>query len=343
MPFRVPQHLRMEHGGCYFLGCHLGRVFRLFLLRHGDLMKEIRSAVDLLSVISRYGTDDQCREYIAQLRWPDGVKCPECKSDKISYVKARHVYDCDSCRYQFSALVGTSFHDTHLPLTKWFYATYIMCESRKGVSANQLKRMLRVSYKTAWYLCHRIRHAMVEAQPMPKLGGTVEIDETYVGGKKIGYGVYAGKKAKEVVIGIRQRGGTLRFFHAEDAKSGTLARYIRENIDTDVEVMVTDEFSAYPDAMRRTGMLAKHKTIQHKRRHYVNGDIHTNTVESAFSLLKRGIIGSWHRVSAKHLAAYLDEMTWRFNNRKNPFLFRDTVLKLITSGNLEYKNLTKAA
>jgi transposase-like protein len=334
----------MEHdAGCFF-GSHFSCVFRCLLFRHGDPMKEIRSAVDLLSVISRYGTDDQCREYIASLRWPDGVKCPECKSEKLSRVKARHIYDCDSCRYQFSALVGTSFHDTHLPLTKWFYATYIMCESRKGVSANQLKRMLRVSYKTAWYLCHRIRHAMVEAQPMPKLGGTVEIDETYVGGRIRGRGVQAGRDNKECVIGIRQRGGALRFFHAEDAKSGTLARYIRENISTDVEVMVTDEFSSYPYAMDKAGMSrTKHKTIEHKRRHYVNGDIHTNTVESAFSLLKRGIIGSWHRVSAKHLAAYLDEMTWRFNNRKNPFLFRDTMLKLIHSENLEYKELTKAA
>ncbi len=107
--------------------------------------------------------------------------------------------------------------------------------------------------------------------------------------------------------------------------------------------MVTDEFSSYPFAMHKAGMPAdKHKTIEHRRRHYVNGDIHANTVESAFSLLKRGIIGSWHRVSAKHLAAYLDEMTWRFNNRKNPFLFRDTMLKLIRSENLEYKELTAA-
>jgi transposase-like protein len=185
---------------------------------------------------------------------------------------------------------------------------------------------------------------MAEDVPAEKLDGTVEVDETYVGGKKIGWGVYAGKKAKEVVIGIRQRGGDLRFFHAQDAKSGTLAKYIKENVSGDVDVIMTDEFAAYPWALRTAGVHeSKHKTVTPRAKQYVNGDIHTNTVESAFSLLKRGIMGTWHRVSAKHLPAYLDEMTWRFNNRKNPFLFRDTMLKLIHSENLEYKELTKAA
>jgi transposase-like protein len=145
VPFRVFQHLRMEHGLPNILGCHVDCSFlRLRFLRHGDPM---RSQVDLLSVIHRYGTDDQCRAYLTELRWPDGIACPECRSVKISKLTKRDVYDCDSCRYQFSTLAGTIFHDTHLPLTKWFFAVYIMCESRKGVSANQLKRMLRVSYK----------------------------------------------------------------------------------------------------------------------------------------------------------------------------------------------------
>ena len=206
-------------------------------------MKQVRSAVDLLSVVNRYGTDDQCREYLTQLRWPDGVECPKCQSDKISRIKLRNQYDCDSCRYQFSVMSGTMFHDTHLALTKWFFATYIICESRKGVSANQLKRMLRVSYETAWYLCHRIRAAMKAVQPCEKLGGTVEVDETYVGGHKRTYRKAGfGDSNKEVVIGIRQRGGDLRFFHAEDAKSGTLARYIRENVSDDVDVIITDEY-----------------------------------------------------------------------------------------------------
>jgi transposase-like protein len=303
-------------------------------------------AIDLTELISRYGDDQKCRTYLEHLRWKDGIRCPKCNSEKVSSILKRDQHNCDSesCGYQFSVTAGTIFHDTHLPLTKWFLATYLLCQSRKGMSANQLKRMLGVNYRTAWYLCHRIRHAMAQVPPLEKLDGTVEMDETYVGGKQLGRGVYYGKKQKEVVIGIRQRGGDLRFFHAEDAKSGTLAKYIKENVSSDVDVIMTDEYVPYEFAMDRAGVSRdKHKQIKHKNRVYVDGDIYTNNVESAFSLLKRGIVGTWHRISAKHLQAYLDEMTWRFDNRKNPFLFRDTMLKLINSENLEYKELTQAA
>jgi len=298
----------------------------------------MKSQMDMGKMMVEFDTESECRTYMEELRWPDGIECPRCKGKTISRIKARDQFDCDSCRYQFSVMSGTIFHDSHLPLPKWFVATFLLCEARKGFSANQMKRTIGVSYKTAWYLCHRIRAAMKDADN-PLMDGTVEMDETYVGGKQKGKGVWYGKKQKQVVIGIRERGGDLRLFHAKDAKAKTLAKYISENISGDVDVIVTDEFSSYPDAMRQTGMREKHQTIEHKNRVYVNGTIHTNTVESAFSLLKRGIIGSWHRVSAKHLPAYLDEMTFRFNNRKNPFLFRDTMLKLITSCNLEYKNL----
>jgi transposase-like protein len=301
-------------------------------------------AIDLCELIERFGDDQKCRNYLERLRWPEGVLCPKCQGKRISSILKRDQYNCDneSCGYQFSVTAGTVFHDTHLPLTKWFLATFILCQSRKGVSANQLKRMLGINYRTAWYLCHRIRHA-VEQVSTPKLDGTVEVDETYVGGKKIGWGVYAGKKAKEVVIGIRERGGNLRFFHAEDSKSGTLAKYIKENISGNVSVIVTDDFVSYPYAMQKAGMpQGKHVSVNHSAKEYVRGDFHTNSVESAFSLLKRGIMGTWHKVSAKHLAAYLDEMTWRFDNRKNPYLFRDTMLRLIQSENLEYKQLVAA-
>jgi transposase-like protein len=304
-------------------------------------------AIDLVELIGRYGDDQKCRTYLEHLRWPQGIRCPKCGGDKISSILKRDQHNCDSesCGYQFSVTAGTIFHDTHLSLTKWFLATFILCQSRKGVSANQIKRMLGINYRTAWYLCHRIRHA-VEQATEPKLSGTVEMDETYVGGRqRCGTrGWNTADSNKEVVIGIRQRGGDLRFFHAEDAKSGTLSKYIKENVGKDVEVMMTDEYPAYPKAMIGAGIKGgQHKTIRHRDRVYVDGDIHTNTVESAFSLLKRGIMGTWHRVSAKHLPAYLDEMTWRFNNRKNPFLFRDTMLRLIKSENLEYKTLTRAA
>ena len=179
----------------------------------------------------------------------------------------------------------------------------------------------------------------------PKLGGTIEVDETFVGGIQRGHQHKAGHPEckKEVVIGIRQRGGELRFFHAADVKSGTLAKYIKENVSQDVDVIMTDEFPSYPKALRQAGVLGEHKTIRHKDGIYVDGDIYTNTVESAFSLLKRGIVGTWHRISAKHLAAYLDEMRFRFNNRSNPYLFRDTLMKLIEAPVLEYKKLTAAA
>ena len=133
---------------------------------------------------------------------------------------------------------------------------------------------------------------------------------------------------KEIVIGIRQRGGELRSFHAEDVKSDTLAKYIKENIAHDVDVIMTDDFGGYPSAIAKAGVLCEHKTIKHKDGIYAIGDVYTNTAESAFSLLKRGIVGTWHRVSAKHLQAYLDEMSFRFDNRNNPYLFRDTLRKM---------------
>jgi transposase-like protein len=148
----------------------------------------------------------------------------------------------------------------------------------------------------------------------------------------------ATRPEKQVVIGIRQRNGDLRLIHAEDAKSATVREIIKANIGSHVEVIVTDESAIYPWALDKM-QKNLHKTINHSRE-YAHGDVHTNTVESAFSLLKRGIVGTWHKVSAKHLPAYLDEMCFRFNNRKNPYLFRDTMLKLIDSPNLEYKHLT---
>jgi transposase-like protein len=305
----------------------------------------MKEAIDLCELMERYGDEQSCRNYLEHLRWRNGVRCPKCNGEKISSILKRDQYNCDteSCRYQFSVTADTMFHDTHLPLVKWFLATFLICQSRKGMSANQLKRMLRINYRTAWYLCHRIRDAMKAINPQP-LGGIVEVDETFVGGRQRGHQHKVGHPEckKQVVIGIRQRGGDLRFFHAEDVKSGTLAKYIKENISQDVDVIMTDEFGGYPSAIAKAGVLAEHKTVNHKSGVYVDGDVYTNTIESAFSLLKRGIVGTWHRISAKHLQAYLDEMCFRFDNRKNPYLFRDTLLKLLQSEHLEYKQLVAA-
>ena len=304
---------------------------------------DMAESVNVCSLIEQFGSEDRCRAYLEALRWPDEVACPRCDSKKISQIVKRNQFDCDECRYQFSVTAGTIFNDSHLPLWKWFLCVYLLCESRKEMSANQLKRTLGISYKTAWYLCHRVRAAMKHASPEP-LTGIVEVDETDVGGKVHGKGAQGrSSTSKEIVIGIKQRGGQLRFFHAADVKSGTLAKYIKENVSEDVHVVVTDDFPSYPKAMIEAGIHGKkHETIKHSEGVYVDGDITTNGIESAFSLLKRGIIGSWHKVSAKHLQAYLDEMTWRFDNRNNPYLFRDAMLKLIAADALEYKKLTAA-
>jgi transposase-like protein len=294
----------------------------------------------IIELHETFGTDDRCREILERLRWPEGITCPRCEHQGHSWLENYNRYECNACKYQFTVISGTVFQDTHLELTKWFVATYLLCESRKGMSANQIKRVIGGSYKTAWYLCHRIRAAMAQVD-QPMLSGVVEMDETYIGGKQTGKGVRYGKNQKEVVIGIRQRGGDLRFFHAADAKSGTLAKYIQENISTDVEVIMTDELTGYPSAMIEAGIHKRqHKTVNHKAKEYVRGDVYTNTVESAFSLLKRGIVGTWHKISAKHLQAYLNEMTFRFDRRKNSDLFIDTLRHMITAPVLGFEKLT---
>jgi transposase-like protein len=298
---------------------------------HGEPMNTPN--INLAQLTEQFGSDAKCRKALEQLRWKDGAKCPRCQSEATA-IANRFQYDCDACHYQFSVTAGTIFHDSHLSLWKWFMTTALLCEAKKGISACQIQRTIGVSYKTAWYLCHRIRKAMQEVAPEP-LGGTVEIDETYVGGKKRRWRPRSDKK---VVIGIRQRNGDLRLIHARDAKSNTVRQIIEANLGSHVEVIMTDESAIYPFALNKM-QSAKHRTINHTRQ-YAHGDVHTNTVESAFSLLKRGIVGTWHKVDAKHLPAYLDEMCFRFNNRKNPYLFRDTIIKLIASPNLEYKELT---
>jgi len=289
--------------------------------------------INLAQLTEMFGTDAKCRKALEQLRWKNGPECPRCSS-KATPVANRDTFDCDECHYQFSVTAGTIFHDSHLSLWKWFMVTALLCEAKKGISACQIQRTVGMSYKTAWYLCHRIRKAMQESTAEP-LGGTVEIDETYVGGKKRRW---RPKSVKQVVIGIRQRNGDLRLIRAKDAKSETVREIINANLGSHVEVIVTDESAIYPWALNKM-QTVKHRTINHTRQ-YAHGDVHTNTVESAFSLLKRGIVGTWHKVDAKHLPAYLDEMCFRFNNRKNPYLFRDTIIKLIASPNLEYKELT---
>jgi len=309
--------------------------------------------MNLLDIYKGLNTEDKCLAFLEGMRWPSGVKCLSCESLRITRITAkgktnkktgktspdRKLYQCNDCRFQFTATTGTVYHDTHLPLGKWFLAIALITESRKGISANQLARALGVQYRTAWYLAHRIRKAMVEANP-PKLTGTVEIDETYIGGKQRGY--KGMKKSKDVVMGIRERGGDLRLFQIAAPTSEALAEHIMANVSPDVNKVMTDEYVAYPAAFIASGIKGgKHSTIRHKDKIYVVGDVHTNTIESAFSLFKRGVTGAFHKISLKHMQRYLDEFSFRFNNRKAADLFGMTVARLAAVGNMPYAKLVE--
>ena len=292
--------------------------------------------IDLLTMMGRFHSDERCREYLETLRWPKGVRYPRCDGEKISRIQKRGQFDCDSCRYQFSVTAGTIFHDSHLPLPKWFAAVYLMCESRKGVSANQLKRVLKVAYKTAWYLCHRIRAALKDADTEP-LTGTVEADETYIGGRIKGKGRGFRGENKTMVLGAIERGGNIRLVvEGRRRTKKVLHRFIEKHTDPETERIFTDEWSGYQGIEDED---TEHETVNHSADEWVRGDVHTNTIEGAFSLFKRSIVGAYHQVSAKHLPAYLDEFEFRFDNRNNPYLFRDTLLRLIESDSLPYKDL----
>jgi transposase-like protein len=295
--------------------------------------------LDLPTMIERYGTEDKCREFLEELRWPDGVECPRCGTPDAVRVKDRPQWRCKSCDYRFSVTVGTVFADSHLPLWKWFLASYLVIESKKGISAKQLQRTLGVTYKTAWYLGHRIRSAMEEGSPV-KLSGIVEVDETYVGGKRRrGQGSKGGPgrgTKKAMVLGAVERGGDIRLSVGDRPDKATLHAFIREHVADDAEAIHTDAWQAYGgigDADTR------HEFVSHNQREWIRGIVHTNTVEGVWSLLKRSIIGSYHQLSAKHLPAYLDEISFRFNNRDNPYLFRDTLLRLLDGETLPLEEL----
>src|SRR3990167_5507970 len=290
--------------------------------------------MDMMKLIELFPDEDTCRYVLEKLRFPSGVACTRCGSLHIRRNYTRDVYDCGSCGYQFTVISGTIFHDTHLPLRKWVVAVYLMTESRKGISANQMKRTLNVAYKTAWYLCHRIRVAMAEANPR-LLRGTVEVDETWIGGRQVGVG-HGNRDNKTMVLGAIQRGGDVRMKVGERATRKELHGFIRSTTHPDTEAIYTDDWPAYRgigDANTR------HETVNHSQKEWVRGNVHTNTMENVWSLLDRSIVGAFHHVSEKHLDRYLDELEWRFNNRENPYLFRDTLLKLLASENLPYQEL----
>jgi transposase-like protein len=225
-------------------------------------------------------------------------------------------------------------------LWKWFLAVYLMCEGKKGISANQLGRSIKVAYKTAWYLCHRIRKAMTETAPPPVggVGHTVEMDETYVGGHKrhVGSG-YVGNKT--MVLGALQRGGEIRLRVETKKKRGdkkVLHAFVKETTRPDTSRIFTDDNPGYKGIGDAD---TEHQSVNHSEEEWVRGDVSTNGIEGVWSLFKRSIVGSYHQVSAKHLDRYLEEFEWRFNQRENPFLFRDTLTRLVQTEKMEYKEL----
>jgi len=313
--------------------------------------------MNLIDVNEQFKTDEQCLAYLEAMRWPDGVvTCPACARDRISRItrkvtaktenKRPKLYQCLACQQQFSATSGTIFADSHLPLYKWFMALALVLDAKKGMSAKQLQQHLGIgSYRTAWYMAHRIRKAMdVEPHEFPKMTGVVEMDETYVGGKTIRRGKKPGrsKTSKDIVVALRQRGGPVRFMHVDDVRADTLKQIAEEFVSDGVEMIVTDDFKSYPLALKKFS--DRHHRINHSLGYYVTGDqnqIHTNTVESAFSLFKRGLAGSYHIVSIKHLHRYLSEYEFRFNERKDGERFEKTLGRMMRAEPLRYQTITE--
>jgi transposase-like protein len=301
----------------------------------------------LIDVPKAFATDEMCLAYLEASRWPSGVRCPICGAKEVSKItrksKSKNVraqlYQCleKSCKTQFSATSGTIFHDSHLPLSKWFTAIALMIDAKKGMSAMQLQRHLGVNYRTAWYLAHRIREAMNDPDGM-KLTGTVEIDETYIGGKHRGH---KGKlKSKDVVLGIRQRGGPLKLVQVKDNKAGTLYEQIAKHVDKDADHIMTDDAGWYNFRLTKFRNVP-HSKIRHSAKEYVRGEVHTNTVENSFSLLKRAVIGTYHQLSIKHLQRYLNEFSYRFNRREDADMFEQTVARMAGIGAMPYEKLVE--
>lgn len=292
--------------------------------------------MNLIQLFEKFNSEDRCRELLEALRWPTGVCCLRCGNVSVSKLEKRNQYECNGCRYQFSATAGSVFHDSHLPLWKWFLAVYLMCEGKKGISANQLKRTLGISYKTAWYLCHRIREAM-KSDVTEKLKGIVEADETFVGG------VYDRRRKraaydKTCVVGVIQRGGDVRAQKSISRGARAISAFIRESVEPGSQLM-TDEYAGY----EKVGREYEHKKVNHSALQYVEGLTHTNSIENFWSLFKRGLVGSFHKVSDKHIDRYLDEFCYRFNGRKEGQLFQNTLRNLVNGKTLTFEELTKAA
>jgi transposase-like protein len=277
-----------------------------------------------------FGDEEKARLLLEMMRWPNGgPSCPICKKTETVYRMQKRAESvkpgragllrCRACKKQFTVTTGTVFEDSHIPMTKWLQAIYLLCSSKKGISAHQLHRMLGVTYKSAWFMAHRLRYAM-SVEPMvsklaprsDKLSGIVEVDETYVGGKRNLRNASASATNKTPVLALVERGGRVRCFPMERVTSREVQDEVRKLADLSSH-MVTDELNVYHGLDMG---FASHNSVTHSKKEYVRGWVHTNSVEGFFSLLKRGINGIYHHVGKGHLAKYCDEFAFRYDLRK---------------------------
>jgi transposase-like protein len=284
---------------------------------------------------------NKAREFLEAQRWPNGAFCPHCgEAEQVTKLEGKAhragVYQCNSCREQFTVTVGTVFERSKIELNKWLLATFLLSASKKGMSAHQIHRMLGVTYKTAWFMCHRIREAMKQ-DGGGFLGGPtkpVEVDETYWGNNdKLKPGARGGSH-KMKIVSLVERDGDKRSFHVPNVTAKTLRPILTKHIAKKAKLM-TDEAAVYP---KLSNDFAAHGVVNHSIKQYVKGDCTTNTVESSFALLKRGLIGTFHHVSEAHLQRYADEFDFRWNHRKTTDMERaQAALRGIGGKRLTYK------
>jgi transposase-like protein len=303
--------------------------------------------MNLFSLAKKFPTEDLALLHLIKTRWPQGVRCVACDHDKCWLIEAkgttgkpRKLFQCAECGYQFSATANTLFHDSHLPLTKWFAAIALMAEAKKGISANQVKRHVGLTYKTAWYVCHRIREAMQE-ESGTVLGGeatVVEIDETYIGGRTRCFSPNTtGMENKTMVLGIAERSGRLHMQVLKNRDRETMRTALESKIHPETQKFVTDGAAVYAKVLPKTKHVAGNHREELKNKNWTS----TQTVENAFSLFKRGIIGNYHKLSREHLDRYLGEFCWRYNRRRmQPWMFDMTLTNLVNKKPLPYKVLT---
>lgn len=275
----------------------------------------------LSQLIARFQTEEDCKAYLVERRWSDGVHCPRCGNEKVWEVKSRPFHWlCKSCNkngYRFSVITKTIFENTKYPLVEWFKVAFLMYHAKKGMSAHQIHRMLGTgSYETAWYMCHRIRVAMRNSAK-GQLFGEVEVDETFIGGKaknrhlgkRGGPGRGGLGSGKKPIVGAISRKGKVVARVIDSVDGATLKSFVREVVSDKVTLLVSDEWVGY------RGLAAEypHEVIRHTHEQYVVGAVHTQSIESFWSLIKRGIIGNFHKVSEKYLPLYVNEFEFRRN------------------------------